>query len=122
MNADVLATSVVAESAEPFRVIEETPAYWRVIFDYPPFNVVDATMFQGLQDLLAGMDVSPGLRVKAIPCAPWLGGAVTPRSMPRMHVKFKVGSFPLRPTLATGRGSRLLAIMRPASRQSRGCE
>jgi enoyl-CoA hydratase/carnithine racemase len=47
----------------PFRVIEETPAYWRVIFDYPPFNVLDATMFQGLQDLLARMDISPNLRV-----------------------------------------------------------
>ena len=45
------------------QVTEETPAYWRVVFDYPPFNVVDATMFQGLQDLLARMDVSPSLRV-----------------------------------------------------------
>jgi enoyl-CoA hydratase/carnithine racemase len=53
----------VAESAGPLRVVEETPAYWRVIFDYPPFNVVDATMFQGLQDLLARMDVSLNLRV-----------------------------------------------------------
>jgi len=54
---------VVTESAAPLRVIEETPAYWRVVFDYPPFNVVDATMFQGLQDVLARMDVSPSLRV-----------------------------------------------------------
>jgi enoyl-CoA hydratase/carnithine racemase len=53
----------VTESAAPLRVIEETPAYWRVVFDYPPFNVVDATMFQGLQDVLARMDVSPSLRV-----------------------------------------------------------
>ena len=53
----------MAESAGPLRVVEETPAYWRVIFDYPPFNVVDATMFQGLQDLLARMDVSLNLRV-----------------------------------------------------------
>ena len=53
----------MTESAAPLRVIEETPAYWRVVFDYPPFNVVDATMFQGLQDLLARMDVSPSLRV-----------------------------------------------------------
>src|ERR1700758_718258 len=45
------------------RVIEETPAYWRVVFDYPPFNIVDATIFQGLQDLLARMDASPNLRV-----------------------------------------------------------
>ena len=53
----------MTESAAPLRVIEETPAYWRVVFDYPPFNVVDAAMFQGLQDLLARMDVSPSLRV-----------------------------------------------------------
>jgi len=24
------------------RVVVETPAYWRVVFDYPPFNIVDA--------------------------------------------------------------------------------
>ena len=53
----------MAESAAPLRVVEETPAYWRVIFDYPPFNVIDANMFQGLQELLARMDVSPNLRV-----------------------------------------------------------
>jgi len=45
------------------RIIEETPAYWRAVFDYPPFNIVDATIFQGLQDLLARMDASPSLRV-----------------------------------------------------------
>src|ERR1700758_3652460 len=45
------------------RVIEETPAYWRVVFDYPPFNVLDAIIFQGLQDLLARVDASPSLRV-----------------------------------------------------------
>jgi len=53
----------VTESAAPLRVIEETPAYWRVVFDYPPFNIVDATMFQGLQELLAHMDGNPSLRV-----------------------------------------------------------
>jgi enoyl-CoA hydratase/carnithine racemase len=45
------------------RVMEETPAYWRAVFDYPPFNIVDATIFEGLQDLLARMDASPSLRV-----------------------------------------------------------
>lgn len=50
-------------AAMPVRVIEETPAYWRVIFDYPPFNMVDDTMFQSLQDLLARMDASLPLRV-----------------------------------------------------------
>jgi enoyl-CoA hydratase/carnithine racemase len=53
----------VAEDAGPLRVIEESPAYWRIVFDYPPFNIVDATLYQALQDLLARMDASPGLRV-----------------------------------------------------------
>src|ERR1700758_1000292 len=53
----------MTKSAAPLRVIEETPAYWRVVFDYPPFNIVDATIFEGLQDLLARMDASPSLRV-----------------------------------------------------------
>jgi enoyl-CoA hydratase/carnithine racemase len=33
------------------------------VFDYPPFNIVDATIFEGLQDLLARMDAAPSLRV-----------------------------------------------------------
>ena len=49
--------------AEYVRVIEETPAYWRVVFEHPPFNIVDATIFEGLQDLLVRMDSSPILRV-----------------------------------------------------------
>ena len=49
--------------AAPVRVIEETPAYWRVVFEYPPFNIVDATMFEGLQDLLVRMDTRQSLRV-----------------------------------------------------------
>jgi len=52
-----------AKSTAPMRVIEETPAYWRVIFDYPPFNILDATVFEGLQDLLARTEASPSLRV-----------------------------------------------------------
>src|ERR1043165_4460783 len=50
-------------AAAHLRVMEETPGYWRVLFDYPPFNIVDATIFEGLQDLLARMDSSPSLRV-----------------------------------------------------------
>lgn len=53
----------MVESTAPLRVVEETLTYWRVIFDYPPFNVADGTMFQALQDLLARMDVNPSLRV-----------------------------------------------------------
>jgi len=53
----------MTESAGPLRVMEETPAYWRIIFDYPPFNVADGTMFQALQDLLARINVDPRLRV-----------------------------------------------------------
>src|SRR5713101_2574048 len=51
------------ESAKTVRVIEETPAYWRVVFDNPPFNMMDDTIFEGLQDLLTRMDASPSLRV-----------------------------------------------------------
>src|SRR6202047_1568091 len=50
-------------SRAPVRVIEETSAYWSVLFDYPPFNIVDATIFEGLQNLLARMDASPSLRL-----------------------------------------------------------
>jgi len=49
--------------ATPLRVQEQSPAYWRVTFDYPPFNVLDAAVFQGLQALLAKMDASETLRV-----------------------------------------------------------
>jgi enoyl-CoA hydratase/carnithine racemase len=48
---------------EHVRVIEETPAYWRVVFDNPPFNMMDDTVFDGLQALLFRMDASPTLRV-----------------------------------------------------------
>src|SRR3989440_8865572 len=53
----------MTELAAPVRVIEETSAYWRVLFDYPPFNIMDATIFEGLRDLLARMDSSPSVRV-----------------------------------------------------------
>jgi len=53
----------VLESSRPLRVIEQTPAYWQVVFDYPPFNVLDATVFQALQDLLGRMERSSQLRV-----------------------------------------------------------
>ena len=52
----------MAKDAGPLRVIEESPAYWRIVFDYPPFNIVDATLYQALQDLLARMDASSSLR------------------------------------------------------------
>src|ERR1700731_3102674 len=50
-------------AAGPVRVIEETSAFWGVLFDYPPFNIMDATIFEGLQELLARMDASPSLCV-----------------------------------------------------------
>ena len=53
----------MTESAAQVRVIEESPAYWRIVFDNPPLNIVGASMFAGLQDLLARMDASPSLRV-----------------------------------------------------------
>ncbi|MET8538370.1 enoyl-CoA hydratase/isomerase family protein [Streptomyces sp. NPDC005065] len=53
----------MTESAATVRIIEETPAYWRAVFDNPPLNVVDRTVFEGLQNLLTRMDASPDLRV-----------------------------------------------------------
>src|SRR6201982_2889055 len=53
----------MTKSASHLHVIEETPAYWRVVFDNPPLNIMDADMFEGLQDLLGRMDASPSLRV-----------------------------------------------------------
>src|SRR5258708_6515642 len=53
----------MAESAAHLRIIEETSAYWKVLFDHPPLNIAGAGMFEALQDLLARMDASPSLRV-----------------------------------------------------------
>jgi enoyl-CoA hydratase/carnithine racemase len=47
----------------PLRIEEVTPAYWRVVFDHPPFNVADGDVFQGLQNLLGKVDASASLRV-----------------------------------------------------------
>jgi len=63
MAERTIGARIMVESAAPVRVIEETPAYWRVVFDYPPFNIVDASIFEALQDLLARMDAGPSLRV-----------------------------------------------------------
>jgi enoyl-CoA hydratase/carnithine racemase len=54
---------VAKPNASPMQVIEETPGYWRAIFDYPPFNVVDGDVFEALQDLLARMEMTQTLRV-----------------------------------------------------------
>ena len=53
----------MTESAAPVRVIEETPAYWRVVFDYPPFNInPDASIFGlALQDLARANGRQPEL-------------------------------------------------------------
>src|ERR1700730_18159919 len=56
-------TMTKTESTGPVRVVEETSAYWRVLFDYPPFNIVDASIFEALQDVHSRMDTSPSLRV-----------------------------------------------------------
>src|ERR1700741_2105741 len=53
----------MTESAARVRIIEETSGYWRVRFDNPPFNILDASIFEGLEDLLARMEASPSLRV-----------------------------------------------------------
>lgn len=49
--------------SEPVQIIEESSAFWRAVFDYPPFNVMDDTIFDGLQSLLGRIDASPDLRV-----------------------------------------------------------
>src|SRR5712672_798868 len=53
----------MTKSAAHLRIIEETPAYWRAVFDNPPLSIMGARMFEGLQDLLSRMDASPSLRV-----------------------------------------------------------
>jgi enoyl-CoA hydratase/carnithine racemase len=53
----------VAKSEAALQTIEESPSFWRVVFNYPPFNVMDDTIFDGLQTLLARMDASPNLCV-----------------------------------------------------------
>src|SRR6202022_2345531 len=53
----------MTKSSAHLRIIEETPAYWRAVFDNPPLSLMGARMFEGLQDLLARMDASPNLRV-----------------------------------------------------------
>src|SRR5882724_5902547 len=53
----------MTESSSHLRIIEETPAYWRAVFDNPPLSIMGARMFEGLQDLLARMDASSSVRV-----------------------------------------------------------
>src|SRR5258706_1435000 len=42
---------------------EDRPASWRIVSDHLRVSIVGASMFAGLQDLLARMDASPSLRV-----------------------------------------------------------
>src|ERR1700730_17010004 len=51
------------ESATPVRIVEETAAYWKVVFDNPPLNILDVGIFEGLQDTLTRIDASPKVRV-----------------------------------------------------------
>jgi enoyl-CoA hydratase/carnithine racemase len=53
----------MSQSAERVRIVEETPAWWRVVFDNPRLNVVDDSIFEGLQNVLSRMDASQSLRV-----------------------------------------------------------
>ena len=53
----------MTESKAQLRVIEESPAYWRAVFDNPPLNIMGVPMFRELQELLSRMDASPDLRV-----------------------------------------------------------
>ncbi|WP_217561753.1 enoyl-CoA hydratase/isomerase family protein [Streptomyces sp. GbtcB6] len=47
----------------PLRVVEESPAYWRAVFDSPPLNLVGRAVIEDLYRLLARMDASEELRV-----------------------------------------------------------
>ena len=49
-------------TTNPLRIHRETPAYWRVVFDYPPFKMLDGTVFEALQDLLAQIEANSELR------------------------------------------------------------
>src|SRR5258706_4214289 len=53
----------MVESKGQVRVIEESPAYWRAIFDTPPLSRMHVAMILELRELLARMDASPHLRV-----------------------------------------------------------
>jgi len=53
----------VAEDAGPLRVIEESPEILANRVRLSAFHIVDATLYQALQGLLARMDASPSLRV-----------------------------------------------------------
>ncbi|MDB5143405.1 MAG: enoyl-CoA hydratase [Mucilaginibacter sp.] len=48
---------------EPIGIIEETTGYWRVVFNNPPINLVDAAMYEALQILLDKVASNPNLRV-----------------------------------------------------------
>src|SRR5258708_10501371 len=48
-------------TTNPLRIHRETPAYWRVVFDYPPFNVLDGTVFEAVQDLLGQIEAHSAL-------------------------------------------------------------
>ena len=62
----------MTESAAPVRLVEETSAYWRVLFDYPPFNILDATIFEGLQGL-PGLSFAGPMSAKTWSSS-WKGG------------------------------------------------
>src|SRR3979490_763482 len=53
----------MSEPALPLRIVEESPAYWRVVSHNPPCNIMGASTFAALQDLLTRMDATPSLRV-----------------------------------------------------------
>ncbi len=52
-----------SEILEPIGIVKETPAYWRVIFNNPPINLVDAVMYEALQILLNKIEENSDLRV-----------------------------------------------------------
>jgi len=53
----------MAEGAAHVRVIEETSKHWRVVFDYPPFNIVDASIIRSPTGSALANGRPPSLRV-----------------------------------------------------------
>lgn len=54
---------VKSQTAEPLRIVKETAAYWRTVFDSPPLNLLGPAMFDSLQKLLTEMETNADLRV-----------------------------------------------------------
>ena len=53
----------MTESAPHVRIIEETSAYWKVLFENPPFNIADARYSKASRICSVEWTSAPSLRV-----------------------------------------------------------